>query len=108
MEVPMGRTMPYSAEAEQAVLGSMIVSASALTRSVEQLRAEDFYLEQHRAIYEALLFLFTENTPIDLITLSSALKDKLETAGGVSYLAHIANNVSTTENIKYYLDIVYD
>lgn len=106
MDISVGRTLPHSLEAEQAVLGSMIISTDALTKAIEQLHTSDFYLEQHKAIYEALLSLFTESKPVDLVTLSDELGDKLELAGGIGYLGHIANSVLTTENIRYYIDIV--
>ena len=105
MELPIGKSMPYSLEAEQAVLGSMIVNSDALTRAIEQLRTEDFYLEQHKEIFAALSRLFTGSVPIDIVTLSEELHDKLEMIGGVAYLAHLTSVVSTTENIKYYMDI---
>lgn len=99
--------MPYSTEAEQAVLGSMIVSNDALTKVMEMsLHADDFYLEQHKIIFNALMELFGLNTPIDIVTLSGALRDNLENAGGISYIASIAGNISTTENVKYYIDII--
>lgn len=106
MELPIGKTMPYSLEAEQAVLGSMIVNNDALTRAIEQLKSEDFYLQQHKEVFSALLRLFTGSVPIDIVTLSQELHEKLEEIGGVAYLAHLTSVVSTTENIKYYMDIV--
>ncbi len=102
-----GRSMPYSVEAEQAVLGSMIISQEALTKAMElALHADDFYLEQHKTIFSALMELYGLNTPIDLVTLSGALKENLDNVGGVAYLGHIASNISTTENVKYYIDII--
>lgn len=107
MDEQLGRNLPYSLEAEQAVLGGMIKSRDALMRVMElQVRTEDFYFEQHKIVFDTLSGLFSANTPVDLITLSGALKERLETIGGISYLASMANTVSTTENIKYYLEIV--
>ncbi|MBO4897308.1 MAG: replicative DNA helicase [Clostridia bacterium] len=106
MDAPIGGSMPYSLEAEQAVLGSMILSADALTKAIETLRSDDFYLEQHKAIFDALSRLFAESKPVDIITLSEELGDRLEKVSGVSYLAQLTEIVSTTQNIKYYIDII--
>lgn len=108
MEVPIGKSMPYSLEAEQAVLGSMILSSDALTKVIEALKTDDFYLEQHKTVFSALSGLFTENTPVDLVTLSGYLGDSLESVGGISYIGHLTSSVSTTENVKYYIGIVSD
>ncbi len=103
----MGRSLPYSLEAEQAILGCIIKNSSALSRVMElQLRTEEFYFEQHKIVYETISHLFLENKPLDLIVLSGELKEKLDMVGGVSYLATIVDTVDTTENVKYYLDIV--
>ncbi len=107
MEEQFGRTPPYSLEAEQAILGCMIKSSNALTKVMElQISTEDFYFEQHKVIFNVLSRLFLENVPIDLIVLSSGLKEQLDTIGGVSYLATILDSVDTTENVKYYIDII--
>ena len=107
MEERTGRTVPYSLEAEQAILGCVIKNTAALSRVMElQLHTEDFYFEQHKIIFDAIEHLFAENIPIDLIVLSGELKEKLDIVGGVSYLATILDAVDTTENVKYYLDIV--
>lgn len=107
MEEQVRRNVPYSLEAEQAVLGCMIKSSSALSRVFElQLNAKDLYFEQHKTIFDAIGHLFLENKPLDLIVLSGELKEKLEAIGGVSYLASLVDGVDTTENVKYYLDII--
>ena len=102
----VGRSLPYSLEAEQAVLGSAIVNQGAISRVMERLKTEDFYLEQHKTIFTALSEMFATATPVDIVTLSSALGDRLEKIGGVSYLGTIAGGITTTENLKYYIDIV--
>ncbi len=107
MAEQLARSAPYSLEAEQAVLGCVIKNTAALTRVMElQLHADDFYFEQHKVIFDAVWHLYSENIPLDLIVLSGALKEKLDMVGGVSYLANIVDSVDTTENVKYYLDIV--
>ena len=106
MDAVIGGSMPYSLEAEQAVLGSMILSADALTKAIEALRSEDFYLEQHKAVFDAAAHLFAESKPVDIITLSEELGDRLEKVSGVSYLTQLTEIVSTTQNIKSYIDII--
>ncbi|MDD6309005.1 MAG: replicative DNA helicase [Clostridia bacterium] len=107
MDEQIGRTLPYSLEAEQAVLGCMIKSSIAMTHVMEmQIHEDDFYFGQHKIIYDALGRLFIENRPVDLIVLSETLKEQLAAIGGVSYLASIVDSVDTTENVKYYIDII--
>lgn len=106
METPSGKTLPYSLEAEQAVLGSMILNTDALTKAIESVTQDDFYLEQHKAVFDALLNLFNDRKPIDLITLKDELGDKLDLINGISYLAQLTESVSTTQNIRYYINIV--
>ena len=105
MDIAKG--MPYSLEAEQATLGSMILSSDALSKVMEMSVSEkDFYLEHHKVIFDALNALYTSNTPVDIVTLSGSLAEKLDTVGGVSYIGELVKGVNTTENIKYYVDIV--
>lgn len=106
MDVPIGKTLPYSLEAEQAVLGGMILSNQALAQVVQNLRMDDFYMESHKVIFDAISGLFNTNTPVDVITLSQALGDNLEKVGGMSYIANMAAMVITTENMKQYIEIV--
>ena len=106
MDAPLIGTMPYSLEAEQAVLGSMILSPDALTKAIEALRGEDFYLEQHKAVFDALTHMFTESKPVDIVTLADELGESLEKVSGVSYIAQLTEMVSTTQNIKYYIEII--
>ena len=106
METPSGKTLPYILEEEQAVLGSMILNTDALTKAIESVTQDDFYLEQHKAVFDALLNLFNDRKPIDLITLKDELGDKLDLINGISYLAQLTESVSTTQNIRYYIDIV--
>ena len=104
----LGRIPPYSLEAEQSVLGAMIINKEAINTAIEQLHPEDFYKEANKEIFEAIIELFNKNEPVDLITLSEELKRRgnLENIGGVTYLADLSGGVAITSNIKYYCDIV--
>ena len=104
----LGRIPPHSLEAEQSVLGAMILNKDAINTAVEQLHPDDFYKEANKEIFEAIIELFNRNEPVDLITLSEELKKRgtLESLGGVTYLAELSGGVAITSNIKYYCDIV--
>ncbi len=104
----IGRIPPHSLEAEQSVLGAMILDKEAINTAVEIIRSDDFYKEANKEIYEAILILFNKNEPVDLITLSEELKTRgtLENTGGVTYLANLASGIATTANVKYYCKIV--
>lgn len=106
--ISIGRIPPHSIEAEQSVLGSMILDKEAINTAIEILRPEDFYKEANGEIFEAILVLFNKNEPVDLITLSEELKRRgtLENVGGVTYLANLSSGVHTTLNTKYYCNIV--
>ncbi len=85
------RVPPQNMEAEQAVLGSVLLQSEALISSMERIRSEDFYSTAHQLIFEAMIELGEANQPIDLVTLTASLQDKqqLEEIGGVSYLAKL-------------------
>ena len=95
-------------EAEQAVLGAILLQTEALITSMERLRDEDFYNPAHQLIFEAMVELGEASQPIDLVTLTAYLQDRhqLEEIGGVSYLARLANSVPTAANVDYYAQIV--
>jgi len=103
-----GKVPPHSLEAEQSVLGAMILNKEAINTAIEHLQPEDFYKEANKEIFKAIVELFNRNEPVDLITLSEELKRRgtLEDLGGVSYLAELSGGVAITSNIKYYCDIV--
>lgn len=104
------RIMPNNQEAEQSVIGSMILDKNAIATVLEKLHADDFHRDRHKIIFQAILDLFTKDTPIDLVTLADHLKsiDKLEYVGGISYLTEIASSVPTTLNLVSYINIVSD
>lgn len=102
------RVQPQSIEAEQAVLGAVLIEGEALLVVMERLSPEDFYRAAHQRIYEAMLRLNEENEPIDLITLTTDLQNHklLEEVGGVGYLTELANAVPTASNVGYYAEIL--
>lgn len=109
MEQTQGmRIPPHSIEAEQSVLGSIIMDHEAAVVASEILRPSDFYRPDHKEIFSAMMELYTANTPIDLITLQEKLVQKgvLEQVGGLSYLTELATVVPTSAHIKQYSKIV--
>ncbi|PYG89099.1 replicative DNA helicase [Ruminiclostridium sufflavum DSM 19573] len=104
----LGRIPPQSIEAEQSVLGSMLIDKEVVPVVMEILKPEDFYRPDHREIYNVIIELFDRAQPIDLITVSERLKThgKLELVGGLEYLSNIAIEVPTTANVRHYSKIV--
>ncbi|GGG71565.1 replicative DNA helicase [Paenibacillus radicis (ex Gao et al. 2016)] len=107
-ELMFDRVPPQNLEAEQAVIGAILLQSEALITSMERVRSEDFYGVPHQRIYEAMVELAESNQPVDLVTLTAHLQDQqlLEEIGGVSYLAKLANAVPTAANVDYYAQIV--
>jgi len=101
---------PHSIEAEEAVLGGILLDNNALDRAVELILPDDFYREAHRKIMRAVLDLSERHEPVDLVTLSDALRgrNELQDIGGASYLAELAERVPTAANVAYYARIVKD
>ena len=106
----MDRMPPASIEAEQAVLGAMLLKPDAVTTAAEELSADDFYRETHRLIFEAMMQLKERTEPVDLVTLTEQLKkaDKLAKIGGIPALSLIANSVPTAANVHYHARIVHE
>lgn len=99
---------PHDLEAEQAVIGSMLTDKEAVISAIEALSSEDFYREDNRIIYSAILNLYNRGDAIDIITLKSELSSmgKLEAVGGLEYLAELPEKVPTTANVDKYIKIV--
>ena len=102
------RIPPHSVEAEQSVLGSILLDKDAMISVSETLIPEDFYKEAHKVIYECMLKLYNSQSEIDLITLAEELRDQgyLDDIGGIPYITSLSTIVPTTSNIKYYVNIV--
>jgi replicative DNA helicase len=99
---------PQNLEAEQSILGSILLENSAINSVLEVLTKNDFYNEAHRKIFQVIIELSEKNEPVDLITLSNALRDKnlLDAAGGTAYLASLVDNVPSAANVANYARIV--
>src|SRR6267154_4000756 len=105
------RTPPNSVEAEQGVLGSMLISPrDTIAECVEKINAESFYVPAHQTIYTVLVELWNAGQAIDLITFTQVLRDRnlLESLGGASFVTGLFTFVPTAANVQYYLDIVRD
>jgi len=103
------RIPPNDQGAEQALLGSIMISPKSLGEVTDFLKPEDFYSLRHHKIYKAMLDLADGGNPVDLVSVSSKLKDQglLESVGGSSYIAEITGKVPSAANIKHYADLVY-
>ena len=102
------RVPPQNIEAEQAVLGAMLIEKEAIARVTELLKGGDFYREAHRLIFEAMLDLYNRNEAVDMITVIELFKreDNLEKVGGIAYVTSLANSVPTAANVHYHAKIV--
>jgi len=109
-ESAIKRQMPHSLEAEQSVIGSMIVDRDAIVAASEILIPEDFYHQQFAALFEAIVDLYNENKPVDEVTLQNKLREKgvSPEVASLQYLNEIVMSVPVTVNIKDYANIVKD
>ena len=101
---------PHNLEAEQAIVGGILINNDALNQVVDILSGEDFYREAHTLIYDGMLTLYNRDDPVDVITLSQVLKEKgaLDRVGGTEYLASLAEATATSAGIMYHAEIVKD
>ncbi|MEW6296922.1 MAG: replicative DNA helicase [Thermodesulfobacteriota bacterium] len=108
LEDALRKVPPQSLEAEESVLGGILLDRHALDRVIEVMGADDFYRESHRKIFRAMLALSEKNEPIDLITLTDTLKARgeLHEVGGATYLAELADKVPSAAHIAHYARIV--
>ena len=108
MDTPIMRSLPQSLEAEQSVIGAMIIDKSAIAKALEKLNEEDFYRDGHKIIFKAIREMFSKDMAVDLVTLLEYLKstDKLEKAGGVTYISEVSSSIITTANLEAYIKIV--
>lgn len=106
--VTMERPLPYSAVAERSVLGAAVLNPDAVLKIIPIIRAENFFLDNHRRIYQAIEVLTAEGKPIDLVTLSEYLQSKgeLEPCGGAAYLASLMDGLPRATNVVHYANIV--
>ncbi len=108
LDVALDRLPPQNVEAEQSVLGAILLENEALASVIEILAPEDFYKSSHKKIFLAMRDLYEKNEPIDLVTLTEQMsrKEQLEEVGGASYLSSIVNQVPTSANVRYHSKIV--
>jgi replicative DNA helicase len=103
-----GRVPPHSIEAEESVLGAMLLSESAISDVLERIRPDDFYRPSHRRIFQAVVSLFGRGEAIDSVTVSEELRrtGELEDVGGKPYILHLVSSVPAASNAAYYARIV--
>ena len=99
---------PQNLEAERACLGSMLLDREAIEVAIETLKSDDFYSDQNRVVFSALLDLYNRSTPVDIVTVTEYLKSSgdLQKAGGVVSISSLLDDVPTSANIEYYAKIV--
>ena len=108
--MPLDKLAPQSLEAEQSVLGSLLIDNSAVAKVADLLMPDDFYRPQHGAIYMSMLALYRRREPIDLVTLGDELRrvEKLDQVGGAAYLTMLMNETPTASRVEHYANIVRD
>lgn len=104
----LGKIPPHDIEAEQAVIGSMLTDKDAIMSAIEVLKEDDFYREDNKMIYSAILNLYNRAQPVDIITLKAELQamNQFEAVGGLEYIAVLPDKVPTTANVEQYIKIV--
>ncbi len=108
MQQAKTNAMPYNLEAEQSVLGSVLIDMELQFEIMSKLKEGDFYLESHKLIFDAMFSIINKNNPIDIVTLSDEMEKKatLEKAGGIDYITDLARITPSAANYEYYLNIV--
>ena len=104
----MIRLPPQDIDAEKSVLGALMLEPNAIIKVADILLPKDFYKPEHQTIFQAILELFEKSKPIDILSVTSRLKEKkqLKDVGGSSYLTELVNSVPTTAHINYYADLI--
>lgn len=99
---------PQNIEAEQSVLGSMFLSRDAIIDVSEIIKADDFYKESHKKLFDVMMEMFEKDIPVDLVTVVDELRKRnmLEAVGGIDYIASLSSNVITTANVSYYAKLI--
>jgi len=104
----MSRMPPHNMEAEQSVLGCMLLDKESVATATDFLDSDDFYADAHKEIFQSMVEIYDRGEPVDLVTVTEQLRQRgtLEAVGGVAYLSDLSMAVPSTANIKYYVDIV--
>src|SRR3990170_1101338 len=108
IRTPASGGAPHNTDAEESVIGAVMLSAEAANIALEVLKPDDFYKPAHQSVWEAVTALFDGNQPIDPITVADWLRRKelLERIGGVGFITRLMEAVPSTSNIEYYVGIV--
>lgn len=106
--IPEGKLPPQNIDAEESVLGALLIDNNAIIKVADSLNPEDFYRPKHQKIYEAVLEIYQKNEPLDILSLTEQLQSKnlLEEIGGVSFLTSLVNKTPTSAHITHYAKIV--
>jgi replicative DNA helicase len=104
----LGKIPPQAVELEEAVLGALMLEKDALTNVIDILKVESFYKDAHKVIFQAILDLFSESQPIDLLTVTTQLRRSgaLEIAGGAFYVTELTSKVASAANIEFHARII--
>ncbi|MFY9176999.1 MAG: replicative DNA helicase [Caldicoprobacterales bacterium] len=104
----LSRMPPHNMEAEQSVLGCMLLDKESVATATDFLDSDDFYADAHKEIFDSMVEIYDRGEPVDLVTVTEQLRQRgtLEAVGGVVYLSDLSMTVPSTANIKYYVDIV--
>jgi replicative DNA helicase len=107
-EMNMGKVQPQAIDLEEAVLGALMLEKDALTQVMDVLTPETFYKETHQMIYRSILELTNDNEPVDMLTVTQALKKKgeLEIVGGAYYIAQLTSKVASASHVEYHAHII--
>lgn len=102
------RVLPHSIESEQSVLGCVLIDEDATITILSDLKADDFYVEAHRIIFEAMHKIYSSQAPVDFVTLTDELErmNMLESVGGIDYITTLTNIVPSASNFEHYIDII--
>ena len=108
VEATLERPLPQNLEAERSILGAILLDNHALNAAIENLKPEDFFLEQHRRVFNQMIALGENQQAIDLVTLTESLHrvGELESSGGAPYLAALADGMPRVSNVEHYARIV--
>lgn len=108
LELSIGKIPPQNLEAEEAVLGAMLISQNDLLAPINLLNAEMFYMPSHRLIFEAIKQLFAQRSPVDLLTTTDTLRKmgKLDEVGGSGFLYNLTEKVSSSANLEFHAGII--
>ena len=100
----VNREVPQNIEAEQSVIGAMLLSKSAIVEAIESLVPENFYLDKHGKLFNTIKKLYDNDIPVDFTTLTNELKDQglLSAVGGVEYITEIMQQTPIASNVTYY------